>query len=72
MTTVDEAISGGNGRLAEDAIPFEFRSFHYVGVFDPMDNPDFGGLDWITWYVSIDYEDGAPVIVGLTVDMWAP
>jgi hypothetical protein len=72
MTTVDEPILGGNGRPPEYAIPFEFLSFHYVGVHDPGDDPDFGGLDWITWYVSIDYEDGVPVIVGLTVDMWAP
>jgi spore germination protein GerM len=72
MTTVNEPILGGNGRPAEYAIPFEFESFNYIGVFDPMDNPDFGGLDWTTWYVSIDYEDGAPVIVGMTVDMWAP
>ncbi len=72
VTTVNEPILGGNGRLPEYAIPFEFQSFHYVGVHDPGDNPDYGGLDWITWYVSIDYEDGEPVIAGLTVDMWAP
>lgn len=72
MLTVNEPLAGGNGRLPEYAIPFEFESFNYIGVFDPIDNPDYGGLDWITWYVSIDYEDGWPVIVGLTVDMWAP
>ena len=72
ITTRNEPIQGGNGRLPEDAIPFEFESFNYVGVYDPGDNPDYGGLDWIVWYVSIDYEDGRPVIVGLTVDMWAP
>ena len=72
VTTVNEPLAGGNGRLPEYAIPFEFESFNYIGVFDPIDNPDFGGLDWITWYVSIDYEDGSPVIVGMTVDMWAP
>ena len=71
-TTVNEPIVGGNGRLAEDAIPFELQSFNYAGVHDPGDNPDFDGLDWITWYVSIDYEAGVPIIVGLTVDMWAP
>jgi len=72
LLTVNEPIMGGNGRLAEDAIPYELKSFNYVGVHDPGDNPDYGGLDWITWYVSIDYEDDLPVIVGLTVDMWAP
>ncbi len=72
VLTTNEPILGGNGRLPEYAIPFELESFNYVGVHDPGDNPDYGGLDWITWYVSIDYEDLAPVIVGLTVDMWAP
>ena len=72
MTTTNQPIVAGNGRPAEFAIPFEFQSLNYVGVHDPGDNPDFGGLDWTTWYVSIDFEDGEPVIVGLTVDQWAP
>jgi len=72
MVRVNEPFEGGNGRIAEYAIPFEFKSFNYVAVYDPGDNPDYGGLDWVTWYVSIDYEDGAPVIVGLTIDQWAP
>jgi len=70
--TSNEPIAGGNGRLDEYAIPFEFAGFNYVGVYDPGDNEEYGGLDWSTWYVSIDYEDGDPVIVGLTVDMWTP
>ncbi len=72
VTTVNEAIVGGNGRPPEYAIPFEFESYNYIGVYDSGDNPDYGGLDWIIWYVSIDYEGGIPVIIGLTVDMWAP
>jgi hypothetical protein len=71
-TTVNQAIAGGNGRPPEMAIPDELRSFNYIGVHDPGDDPQYGGLDWVTWYVSIDYEDGAPVIVGLTVDAWSP
>ena len=72
QSTVNQAIAGGNGRLAEFAIPFGLQSFNYIGIHDPGDNPDYDGLDWITWYVSIDYEDGQPVIVGLTLDQWAP
>jgi spore germination protein GerM len=68
----NDPIAGGNGRLAADVVPFEFRGFNYVGVYDPGDDPQYEGLDWVTWYVSIDYENGQPVIVGLTVDMWAP
>ncbi len=72
VTTTNEPIVAGNGRPAEYAIPFEFQSFNYIGVHDSGDNPDYDGLDWITWYVSIDYENGEPVIVGLTIDQWAP
>lgn len=72
VITINEPIEAGNGRTAAYAIPHEFASFNYVGVYDPADNPDYGGLDWSTWYVSIDYENAEPVIVGLTIDEWAP
>jgi spore germination protein GerM len=68
----DDVLAGGNARIPEYAIPFELKGFHYVAVYDPGDNPDYGGLDWTTWYVSIDYEDGHPVVVGMTLDEWVP
>jgi hypothetical protein len=70
--TRNEPITGGNGRIPAEAIPFELRSFNYVGVHDPGDDAAYGGLDWVTWYASVDYEDGAPVVVGLTIDSWSP
>lgn len=72
VKTFDQPISGGNGRLDDAAIPFELGAFNYVGVHDPGDDPGLDGLDWVTWYVSIDYENGSPVIVGLTIDQWSP
>jgi len=73
VTTFDEPPTGSNGP-APDAtiIPTELWSFNYVGVRDPGGDPQYGGLDWTTWYVSINYENGSPVIVGLTLDEWAP
>lgn len=68
----DEVEMGGNGTVADQAIPFEFRGFHYVSVYDRGDNPEYGGLDWTAWYVSIDYEHGEPKVVGLTINEWAP
>ena len=65
-------LAGGNGRIPETAVFPMLVGFRYVSVFDPGDNPDFGGLDWTSWHVSIDYEDGEPVVVGLTLDQWAP
>ena len=69
---VDRPISGGNGRPAEDAIPDLLAGFHYISVLDAGDDPDLGGMDWTSWHVSIDYEGGRPVVVGLTLDQWAP
>lgn len=68
----DEAELGGNGIPAEFVIPFEFEGFHFVSVYDPGDDEQYGGLDWTAWYVSIDYEDGEPVVVGMTVNEWSP
>ncbi len=65
-------IEAGNGRPAAFAIPTEFQNFNYWTVHDPGDDPEFGGLDWGTWYVAMDYEDSRPVIVGLILDEWAP
>ena len=72
VITFNEPIEAGNGRLAEYAIPFALSGFNYVGVYDPGDNPEYGGLDWNIWYVSFDYEDGRPVVVALTLDQWSP
>ncbi len=70
--TWDVPAEGPNGRPARYAIPFEFKGFHYVSVYDKGDNPEYGGLDWTAWHVSIDYENGRPVVVGMTIDEWAP
>jgi spore germination protein GerM len=72
VITYNDPIEAGNGRLAEDAIPFELAGFNFVTVYDPGDNPDFDGLDWTIWHVSFDYEDDGPRVVGMTVDQWAP
>ncbi len=70
VVTFNEPTAGQNGRLPGDAIPFQFGSFNYAGVHDTGD--DYAPLDWVTWYMSIDYEDGQPRIVALTLDEMAP
>jgi hypothetical protein len=69
---VGEAVEGPNGRPPEFALPAEFTGFPFVTVFDPGDNPEYGGLDWTTWMVSFSYEEGDLRVVGLTLDEWAP
>lgn len=53
-------------------IPYELRGFNFVSAYDPGDDQQYGGLDWTAWYVSIDYENGEPVVVGLTLNEWSP
>lgn len=67
-----EFIEGPNGRPAEFALPAEFRGFPFVTLFDPGDDPQYEGLDWMSWIVSMSYEEGGLRVVGLTVDRWAP
>jgi spore germination protein GerM len=68
----NKAELGGNGILAELVIPFELTGFNFVSVYDPGDDSQYGGLDWTAWYVSIDYENGKPIVVGMTVNEWSP
>lgn len=65
-------IEGPNGRPAAVAMPAEFKGFDFLMVFDPGDNPDYGGLDWSSWIVSITQEGADYKIVGLTIDEWSP
>lgn len=67
-----ETIEGPNGRPAEFAIPIELAGFDYLTVFDPGDEPEYEGLDWTGWIVSLALEDGEYKVIALTIDEWAP
>lgn len=69
---VGEFIEGPNGRPTEFAVPVQLQGFPFVTLFDPGDDPQYEGLDWMSWVVSMSYEDGGLRVVGLTVDQWAP
>ena len=70
---VDGYPLGGNGPFPpETAIPTPFRNFHWVAVHDPGDDPDFGGLDWMTWFVFLEPEGSSYRVVGLTSAAWSP
>lgn len=69
---VNQIQTGPNGRLESAVIPSEFNGLPFVSALDPGDNPEYGGLDWQMWLVSVVVEDGQPRIFGLTLDEWAP
>lgn len=72
VVAVDTPIAGGNGTLPDFVIPTPFENFHYLAVHDPGDDPQYGGLDWVTWYAYFDFVDGLPLVAAFSVDMWAP
>jgi hypothetical protein len=72
-TLLDDVLLGGGGPFPpEAAIPVPFQNFHFVSFFDPGDDPDFDGLDWWTWLVFFDIEDGEAVIAGMAPAAWIP
>lgn len=69
---VNQVREGPNGRPAQFIVPTEFGGFGFVTVFDPGDDPQYGGLDWVSWVVSLSWEGDELRVVGLTIDQWAP
>ncbi len=68
----DGIILGPNGLTEEAVVPFEFRAFHHVLFHDPNDEPEFEGLDWMSFYVYVEPGPDGPWIAALSVDMWGP
>lgn len=73
LLSLDDILLGGNGPFPpEAAIPIQFENFHWVVIHDPGDDPELDGLDWQSWFVYYDYEDGEARIVGLSRAAWGP
>ena len=72
LLKVNDVTEGPNGRPAEYVVPTEFVGFPYVTIYDKGDDPQYGGLDWMEWVISLASEGDQIKIVGLTIDQWAP
>jgi hypothetical protein len=58
---------GGATYVPEWPHPYlDYYAVHYAGT------DEFGGLDWQTWGVGIDYVDGKPYIAALVHYVWEP
>lgn len=70
---LDFILLGGNGPFPDEAaIPTQFKNFHWLVAYDPGDDPELDGIDWQTWFIYYDYEDGEARIVGLSRAAWGP
>ena len=56
---------GPNAVLPGSAISSAFANFPWVAIHDPGDNEEFQGLDWSTWLVFLEMEEGRPRVVAL-------
>ena len=63
---------GTNAVIPAVAVSTAFANFSWVAVHDPVDNPDFGGLDWSTWLVYLELDGDTPRVVGVQQHQWEP
>ena len=63
---------GAGGVLPPAAVSPALANFVWIAVHDPEDNPEYGGIDWSTWFVFMELEGALPRVVGLQVQTWYP
>ncbi len=56
---------GPNAVLPGSAISSAFANFPWVAIHDPGDDENLDGLDWSTWLVFMELEEGESRVVGL-------
>ena len=70
QTATNQPLQGPEA--APPFIPTQFQNFDYIAFHDPGDDPSVDGLDWTTWYVYFDWTGSSWVLVGMSLDAWAP
>ena len=70
QVAVDQPVQGPEA--APPYLPVPFQNLHYLAFHDPGDDPANDGLDWATWYFHFEPVVGRWLIVGISIDRWAP
>lgn len=70
QVATDQPLQGPEA--APPYLPVPFQNLHYLAFHDPGDDPSYDGLDWTTWYVHFEPLGGGWVVVGMSLDRWAP
>lgn len=70
QVAADQPLQGPEA--APPYLPVPFQNLHYLAYHDPGDDPSYDGLDWTTWYVHFEPLGGGWVVVGMSLDRWAP
>jgi hypothetical protein len=52
--------------------PSEHANINYYSIYNPGNDPSYGGLDWRTWLAGVEYVDGQPYLFALLYYDWEP
>jgi hypothetical protein len=69
-TACNEVQLGGATYLVE--WPVEYANINYYSLYNPGNDPSFGGLDWRTWLAGVEYVDEQPYLFALMHYQWEP
>ena len=60
------------GATYEVKWPEEYVNINFYSVHNPGNDPLYGGMDWLTWLVGVEYVNGNPYLFSLTHYQWEP
>ena len=60
------------GATYEVKWPEEYVNINFYSVHNPGNDPSYGGMDWLTWLVGVEYVNGNPYLFSLTHYQWEP
>ncbi len=66
----NEIKLGGATYLVE--WPIEYANINYYSLHNPGNDPAYGGLDWRTWLVGVEYVEDQPNLFALLHYQWEP
>jgi len=69
-TACNEVKLGGATYLVD--WPKRYSNVNFYSMHNPGNDPSFGGLDWRTWLVGVEYVDGQPFLFALLHYKWEP
>jgi hypothetical protein len=60
------------GATYEVEWPSEYANINYYSIYNPGNDPSYGGLDWQTWLAGVEYVNGQPYLFALLHYDWEP
>lgn len=62
---------GSASAFALEPWPYEYTNIHFYNVFKPGTD-QYGGLDWRSWLVGVEYIEGKPTLFSMILFQWEP